>query len=429
MLVLSEENNKLVISFDGLEDYHILDKYDEEYLNFLYTSYKDKVYELNNSFLSCCINDINEKEHILIDMDTINDFELLKEFINKVKNIEIVIKVSDTEKVFNFISSLNEDEVDNVYINYQFNSENASVKDYKGMISKIHGLVHTIKSLNLSELETVMVVYDIVKANEYKKKSFDDPSLTRAVHNVVLGDGCVCAGFSNYFNFLLSELGIKSYPIILDHDNRITRHQRSIMYIKDKKYEVEGIYMFDPTYDCKKDDDFINNYDYFLQSVSYFKDCFINEYIDAGSLGNHDVYTLLTTNDKDLDDMELIDYGNINKTISYLNRMCGKKNDFSSMFDLEKNKKSVKKYKRLLSREVDFNKFMDLLFSVKQVEEEIGMIDGYSVDEVSNTIYKRYKNMYIKLKDVRKLLIFELQFGRDSLLFDEENDKKIKEIK
>ena len=428
MLVLSEENNKLVIFFEGFDDCYILDKYSEEYLNLLYASYKNKVYELNNSFLSCYISDFNEKDHIFVDIDTINNFDLLKEFINKIKNIDIVIKVSDTEKVFNFISSLNEDDLNNVYINYQFNSENASVKDYKDMISKIHSLVHTIKSLNLSELETVMVVYDIVKANKYKRKSFDEPSLTRAVHNVVLGDGCVCAGFSNYFNFLLGEVGIKSYPVILDYNDRDSRHQRSIMYIKDKKYKVEGIYMFDPTYDCKKDDDFINNYDYFLQSVSYFKDYFNNEYIDASGLGNCDVYTLLNINDKDLDDMELIDYGNINKTISYLNRMCC--NDCFSMFDIEKNKKSIKKYNRLLSREVDFKKFINLLFSVKQVEEEIGMIEGYSVDEVINIVYKRYKNMYIKLKDARKLLIFELQFSNDKLLFDEEYKiKKIEEIK
>ena len=38
--------------------------------------------------------------------------------------------------------------------------------------------------------------------------------------------------------------------------------------------------------------------------------------------------------------------------------------------------------------------------------------------------------MYIKLKDARKLLIFELQFSNDKLLFDEEYKiKKIEEIK
>ena len=428
MLVLSEENNKLVISFEGLEDYHILDEYSEEYLNSLYVSYKDKVLGLDNSVFSCYISDFDD-ECVFVNIDTFDNLELLKEFINKVKNMEIVIKVNDTERVFNFISSLNEDEINNVYINYQFNSDVASVKDYKNMISKINSLVYTIKSLNLSELETVMVVYDIVKANEYKKKSFDDPSLTRAVHNVVLGDGCVCAGFSNYFNFLLNEFGIKSYPVILNHDNRDSRHQRSIMYINDDKYGVNGIYMFDPTYDCKKNDNYVNNYDYFLQSVSYFKKRFGDEYIDASGLGNHDVYTLLDTSNKDLDDMELIDYGNINKTISFLNRMCGKKNDYSSMFDLEKNKKCVNKYKKLLSREVDFNKFMTLLFNVKQVEEEIGMIDGYSTDEVFNTVFRRYKHMYARLKDTKKLLIFVLQFGSDDFLFDEEIDKKIKEIK
>ena len=72
---------------------------------------------------------------------------------------------------------------------------------------------------------------------------------------------------------------------------------------------------------------------------------------------------------------------------------------------------------------------MNLLFNVKQVEEEIGMIDGYSVDEVINTVFRRYKNMYARLKDAKKLLIFVLQFGSDDFLLDEEIDKKIKEIK
>ena len=425
MLVLSEENNKLVISFEGLEDYHILDEYNEEYLNSLYVSYKDKVLVLDNSVFSCYISDFDD-ECVFVNIDTFNNLELLKEFINKVKNMEIVIKVNDTERVFNFISSLDEDEIDNVYINYQFNSDVASVKDYKNMISKINSLVHTIKSLNLSELETVMVVYDIVKANEYKKKSFDDPSLTRAVHNVVLGDGCVCAGFSNYFNFLLNEFGIKSYPVILNHDNRDSRHQRSIMYINDDKYGVNGIYMFDPTYDCKKNDNYVNNYDYFLQSVSYFKDCFVNEYIDASSLGNYDVYGLFDMDDNDIDNMELIDYGNLNKTISYLNRMCGKKNDYFSMFDLEKIKKSIGFYKELMSNDVDYDVFVDLLFNVKMVEGEMGFVSDCSFDEVRDVVYKRYRSMYIRHKDLLGLLFLKLDFDHSDLLFNDEMIKKIK---
>ena len=71
-------------------------------------------------------------------------------------------------------------------------------------------------------------------------------------------------------------------------------------------------------------------------------------------------------------------------------------------------------------------KFIDLLFNVKQIEETIGMINSYSTDEVINTVYKRYKNMYIKLKDIRKLLILELKFTSDNFLFEEEKNKKIR---
>ena len=54
------------------------------------------------------------------------------------------------------------------------------------------------------------------------------------------------------------------------------------------------------------------------------------------------------------------------------------------------------------------------------------MINSYSTDEVINTVYKRYKNMYIKLKDIRKLLILELKFTSDNFLFEEEKNKKLR---
>ena len=108
-------------------------------------------------------------------------------------------------------------------------------------------------------------------------------------------------------------------------------------------------------------------------------------------------------------------------TICYLNRMCDKNNDCYSMFDLEKNKKIVNKYKKLLSKEVDYKKFIDLLFNVKQIEEKIGMINSYSTDEVINTAYKRYKNMYIKLKDIRKLLIDIIDSDLQEIIVEDEN--------
>ncbi len=432
MLVLSEENNKLTLYFDGTRDRCTLDKYDEQYLRDLYDLYKEKLHHLINSPFSSYIGylgDINERDHILIEMDTINDFNLLKEFIDKINNIEIIIKGSDNEKIFHFVSLLNEDEVNNVFINYHFNSDNASIKDYKNMRFKINSLVHTIKSFNLSELETVMVVYDIVKANEYKKIPDALPFVTRAVHSVLAGDGCVCAGFSNYFNYLLNELGIKSYPIILDYSDDHSMHQRSAMYINDKKYEVEGIYMFDPTYDCKKDDKYIGNYDYFLQSVPFFKKYFEGEHIDSRISGNLDFYGFLNICEYALDDMNLLEIGKINRIISFLDKMCGKNNNNFLLLDSEGKVKFIKKYKKFLYKEVDYKRFIKLLYTVRQVEEEIGIVDEYSASEVVNTVHKRYKNTYVKLKNIRKLLIFELQFGSDNFLFDEKINKKIKEIK
>lgn len=433
MFVLSEENNNLLLSFAGFDDCYVLDSYDENRLFEIYDDYNKKMasakMEYRELFCDTALSvDEHENMQVVIDFDLVNDFNLIRNFIDKIKSIDIIIYVKDNKKLFNFISSLNEDELDNVSISYQFDSDAASVKEYKSMISKINDIVNIIKSFNLSDLETIMVVYDIVKSYKYKEVSNDNPSLSRTLHNIVLNDSCVCVGFSNYFNFLLHELGIDSFPIVLGYKNIKLKHQRSVLYVKDDKYDVEGIYMFDPTFDCNKGNKYINNYDYFLQSVSYFKRISKTEYVDESGIIDHDIYGILDISNDDLDDMSFIESARCFKTICYLNRMIGISNDYTNMFDINKNKKDIKVLKKYMCREIGYKNFIRLLYNIKKIEQEMGIVDDYTKNEIINTAYKRYINMSHRLNDKNRLFNYEIGFALSDFneLFDGENNDFIK---
>ena len=46
-------------------------------------------------------------------------------------------------------------------------------------------------------------------------------------------------GFSNLFNAILMSLDIKAMPLI----SKTANHQRSIVYVNDSKYDIDGIYV------------------------------------------------------------------------------------------------------------------------------------------------------------------------------------------
>lgn len=428
MLLLEESNNYLSLSLEGYDDTIILKDYSDDKIKEIYNIYNKKILNLKKKYKELFgVEDLSNEEElkVSINFDNINNYDLLLDFLNKVKSVRIIISSQDNKDFDSFISSLNEDGLDNVFIKYQFSSDEASLKDYKSMMSKINGLINTIKGFNLSELETVMVVYDIVKSYKYGELSIEDPSLSRSLHNVLMNDSCVCAGFSNYFNYLLNELGINSKPIILGYNNILSKHQRSIMYVKDKKYGVSGIYMFDPTFDCKRNDNYANNYDYFLQSVEYFNKVFKDEYIQTDWIGNYDIYNLLSM--EDIDNLSFIESANISRGISYLYRLMGRDSDFISLLNTENSKKKLKRVKYELSKEVDYRIFVKLLYKVKQVEQEMGLIKEYSNEEIVKTSFKRYINMGNRLNDKERLFDYMIGFKLydfNSIFNDKDNIKK-----
>lgn len=147
------------------------------------------------------------------------------------------------------------------------------VQDYEKAIKIINDIVSFVKSLNLSPLEELTFVYDIVKARKYQHESKDEGSYkSRDLISALLGNAIVCSGFDAIIRAILNNLGFKTKlnHLIPNEIRDLTGHVRTCLYVDDPKYNVSGHYFIDVTCDSKTNDDdldYLNNYDFFLRTL------------------------------------------------------------------------------------------------------------------------------------------------------------------
>lgn len=282
----------------------------------------------------------------------------------------------------------------NVYIDYQKNNSPILISMVYKISCIINAVVEEINSYDLSPLEKIMFVYDRVKYRLYED-DLDDINSSRDLDKVLNGDKIVCAGYSNLFTAVLTSLGINSIPVI---DLNI-KHQRSLAYIKDAKYNIDGVYAFDPTWDKRKSKDdinYIDRYDYFLMPlVRSMNSC----YCEISELLELDKETILKIIDgKDMDSaLKVLDRLNILFTLVDAKYIPDDKyyvvEEIAKQYD-----QVIGKY---YSSEISFEDFINLLYSVRVVESTSGMINNINKDNIRETSIKRYMNVNKKKEKIR----------------------------
>lgn len=282
----------------------------------------------------------------------------------------------------------------NVYIDYQKNNSPILISMVYKISCIINAVVEEINSYDLSPLEKIMFVYDRVKYRLYED-DLDDINSSRDLDKVLNGDKIVCAGYSNLFTAVLTSLGINSIPVI---DLNI-KHQRSLAYIKDAKYNIDGVYAFDPTWDKRKNKDdinYIDRYDYFLMPlVRSMNSC----YCEISELLELDKETILKIIDgKDMDSaLKVLDRLNILFTLVDAKYIPDDKyyvvEEIAKQYD-----QVIGKY---YSNEISFEDFINLLYRVRVVESTSGMINNINKDNIRETSIKRYMNVNKKKEKIR----------------------------
>lgn len=381
-ILIEAKDNKII--FKLILPFDLIDKNSESYV----TLDETIIYECSNLEMDFNeffknINNINQKIKIafpneknildsnnlnfFINADLINDQNLIYSFIKKYKNFNITLNVDDHK---NLIETLKADEYPNLKIFFNNSDKNIPYKEFYLMFSKLNEIVEFINHYNLSPLEKVLLVYDIVKANEYKAENKEeDYSVSRDLNQIINNDKIVCVGFSNLMDFLLTNLGMECNKINLTYKDKNSGHQRNYIHLKDKKYNINGIFFLDATWDSKTNENYIDNYRCFLKPINFFKRINSNEIIDKPtyfSLFNKDIDEILN----EIKNKKNFDFVKLSVTLSTLLKKINEKENFVMLFgdDFDKIEKIINRVFKYYNKRIDEESFKNALYKVRRIE-------------------------------------------------------------
>lgn len=333
---------------------------DDEYVEF-YESIEKKIYD-KEFFINCTRVYLSGSYDDIVSYLKNNPFLLTKELVLSGYLSLDENTLNDLKKYFSDFS--------NIKIQIVGNNELVSIDDYEKTMIAINNIVEKVNHYNFSPFEKLIYLYDLIRDRFYVREDKDESaSLSRDLTSSLLGDKIVCLGFANIFNAVCEKLGFNSCVFLLQGDE--VGHARNLLYLVDSEYDIDGLYFFDTTFDCKRDEDneFLFSYQHFAKTAHEM------ESFSSGSMVPV-TYKYLT--DESLDELErVIPEGNLDmiKSISLLSKtkinhilsLLGRDSveptsgidgdEFYCLFDDVKN---------MANKPINSNKFIKALYKVRK---------------------------------------------------------------
>ncbi len=120
--------------------------------------------------------------------------------------------------------------------------------------SKLDEVVNFISSKNLSPFEKFILAYHFASNRPYIFAPKGSPfQACRSYVDVINKGYCVCVGYSTPLKRLCDKLGIECAVqgcLAKDKFGKIINHANNLIYLKDVKYQIDGIFYCDPRMDC-----------------------------------------------------------------------------------------------------------------------------------------------------------------------------------
>ncbi len=234
--------------------------------------------------------------------------------------IRITDEFDITPEDFNEVYSQLKD-FKNIKVRLSGNSYYCSLEDYQYTLDCIKQYSNLIKEYDLSPMEQIMFAYDLVRSRIYKvEEENEDLGESRDITKILKGNKIVCVGFQQLFSKILDQLGIKntSYEIVRKSNDKIG-HVRSRILVDDDKYNIHGIYFFDPTWDGKSREDdklYVDKYTYFALNTDQMNRVDENKYNPISQVLTSDLVSEINKflKTRNLDDID-------NKTLSKIKRV------------------------------------------------------------------------------------------------------------
>ena len=343
-------------------------------------------------------NSVDYIEILLNDVDELEYINNNKEFLgNKKIIIEQLISINDFSKIKRLLKKYNEMK-ENICVELEYNYDPVNLVDCLKTMSLIKEEIDKIKKYNFSPMETIMYVYDKVRSRQYvkenKKESF---TASRDLKNVLQGDKIVCVGYIKLFASILDNLGIKvNEDYLFNGYNR--GHVRAAIYVKDEKYNIDGVSYLDPTHDRRYSDtyldtmrrfnvkldydklkyEYLSRYDYFAKTKNEVDKLYKHQYNSKSNPSSTKEFLKKITKIKiSEENIELNSW--IRKLCAYTNN---EKINFNLFFD-DVSDELIKKLDDIFSKinkSIPAQTMLDLLNNVRKVEYLEDNNVPYSVD-------------------------------------------------
>ena len=303
-------------------------------------------------------SDLDKIIDILVDIDSLS-LTILDDGSKSIKQvIEIItkIEVSIGSKIENIYVVTGNRNIENIELLKQIDNDHklsimydkeiiCSLDDFIKMRNKINLFVTNVKKYELSPLEKTLYIYDMVKDFYIvNHKYMKDKKVSRYLHRIFKNNQLNCQAYSALFSQILREVKIHSSDytlysplveeIFLTKDN----HSRTIIYLNDKKYNINGLFNADVIWDAIKKMKKNYHYEFFLTRILNIKKQFSTDkfHNDIELLLGNKHFEELSEKEKQVFERLL------NKTII-------KAKDIQSLREIIKNNISLKDFLQALS--------------------------------------------------------------------------------
>ena len=266
--------------------------------NFEYEDNLVEFFDIQNLYFDhpLSIDELNELKEVLFGFSNLSQMYFKEDVdlksIEKVKNLILMsstIKDSKIEKIvtcnlkdnelYKFVSSRFENP-DTWTISYYHDGTNYyvdTIPNVRELLSYMKRIKSIVVKEELTPLEKVLRVYDIVKLIDY-----EDSNKEYTFPEIITSNKSNSKGFNRLFNYILKSINIDAFlSTIKDSDGN--KNLINLVRIVDKKYNINGYYLFDPSMDTLPKESYkenlrIINYNYFGIKLEDFN---LNKYGDT----------------------------------------------------------------------------------------------------------------------------------------------------
>jgi hypothetical protein len=225
--------------------------------------YKDLIFSPNS------LHQIYFKENANLDtIEIIKNLLSISEYINDSKIDKIILLNLDDEEIKVLLESTYENP-STWQLPYEYEDDKYTLTDIPNFRT-MNTFIKKLIDKDLSPIEQVMKIYDQIKLMDYEQ---NDEIIQ--LPEIILKKKANSYGMNKLFSYILSKQGFKTFVAETMIDNN--KSYVTLVEIKDEKYNLDGIYLFDPSMDTLSKSDYKSesirriNYNFFALSLQSMK--------------------------------------------------------------------------------------------------------------------------------------------------------------